>query len=168
MRFTHTLPLVLALGLAACSGDSKETAATFTDPVAAMDQADAAAASDNVATAQAGYEYAAANGDAKLQGDALLALVNLHLDDSNEEGAMAAFDRLKADHADHLTGDGLLKLCDAAVAAAMPDAGDEMVAYALATFPDLKEKLGKPAAAFEAIRTNGPGVDLSGLGYAGD
>ena len=168
MRFTHTLPLVLVLGLAACSGDSKETTVTFTDPVAAMDQADAAAASGNAATAKAGYEYAAENGDAKLQGDALLALVNLHLDGGNEEGAMAAFESLKADFAGHLTGAGLLKLCDAAVAAAMPDAGDEMVAYAMATFPALKDQLAKPAGAFEAIRTQGPGADLSGLGYAGD
>ena len=168
MRFTHTLPLVLVLGLAACSGDSKETTVSFTDPVAAMDQADAAAASDNTATAQAGYEYAAEHGEPKLQGDALLALVNMHLGASNEEGAMAAFDRLKTDFAGHLTGDGLLKLCDAAVAGAMPDAGDEMVAYAMATFPDLKEKLIKPSSAFEKIRTEGPGADLSGLGYAGD
>jgi len=167
MRLIHTLPFALVLGLAACSGDSKESI-TFTDPIAAMDQADAAAASGNPETAQAGYEYAAENGDAKLQGDALVSLVNLYLKEGDENGAMAAFERLKSDFSDQLTGDALLKLCDTAVSSAMADAGDELVAYTLATFPDLKEKLGKPAAAFEAIRSQGPGADLSDLGYAGD
>jgi len=167
MRLIHTLPFVLVLGLAACSGDSTETI-TFSDPVAAMDQADAAAAAGNAATAQAGYEYAAENGDAQLQGDAFMALLTLSLKEGKEDSAMAAFERLKSEFKSQLTGDAMLKLCDTAVSAAMPSAGDELVAYTLSTFPELKAKLSKPAAAFEAIRTQGPGADLSGLGYAGD
>ncbi|MGB0951869.1 MAG: hypothetical protein ACPG31_01470 [Planctomycetota bacterium] len=167
MRFCHTLPLVLVLGLAACSGESSKEV-TFSDPVAAMDQADAAGASGNSETALAGYEYALANGDAALQGDALMGMLSLHLADGKEDEATSAFDRLKNEFSDSLTSDELLRLCDAAVAAAFPDLGESMVEFAAGKFPEIKSQLEKPLAAFELIREQGPGADLSGVGYAGD
>lgn len=167
MRFCHTLPLVLVLGLAACSGESSKEV-TFTDPVAAMDQADAASASGNTETAQAGYEYALANGDAKLQGEALIGMLELNLKGGKEDEASSAFDRLKSEFSDSLSGDQLLRLCDAAVAAALPDLGESMVSFTAEKFPELKGQLEKPLAAFDLIREQGPGADLSGVGYAGD
>ena len=168
MRFTHTLPLVLALGLAACSGDSKDSTPTFTDPVAAMDQADAAAASGNASTAQAGYEYAAENGDTKLQGDALLALLNLNLNEGLEEAATSVFGRLSDGFSDRLDADRLVSLCDAAVNNKLAGIGDAIVAYAMEAHPDITARIAKQSIAFERLRTEGPGVDLSDLGYAGD
>lgn len=167
MRFSHTLPLVLVLGLAACSGESAKEV-SFDDPVTALDQADAAKSSNDSATAAAGYNYALQNGDAKLQGDALIGLLELHIADGKEDDASSTFDRLKAEFADRLDGDLLLRLCDKAVYAALPDLGEAMVAYTAEQHPDLKAQLEKPLAAFEKIRTEGADADLSGVGYAGD
>jgi hypothetical protein len=168
MRFTHTLPLVLVLGLAACSGDSKETAATFTDPVAAMDQADAAAASGNAATAQAGYEYAAENGDADLKGHALLALMDFSLENNMEDAALAAFERLKAELPDYLNGDHLVKLADTAAMNVLAGAAEEFVLYAMEKFPEVRDQFVKATRAIETIKTSGPNVSQSELGYVGD
>lgn len=167
MRFCHTLPLVLVLGLGACSGDSAKEI-TFTDPIAALDQADAASASGDSATAQAGYDYALANGDAKLQGEALLGMVELNIAEGKEDDASTAFERLSGEFASQLNGDLLARLCDAAALAKLPNLGDMMVEYTVANFPEVKEKLQSAATAFERIRTEGPDADLSDLGYAGD
>lgn len=167
MRFSHTLPLVLVLGLAACSGDSAKEV-SFDDPNTALDQADAAAASGDSATAAAGFDYAIQNGDAALQGDALLGLLKLQISDGKEDDASSTFERLTKEFSDRLDGDLLLSLCDAAVLSALPDLGETMVGYAGEKFPAIKPALEKPLAAFELIRTEGAGADLSGVGYAGD
>ncbi|PCJ52085.1 MAG: hypothetical protein COA70_13000 [Planctomycetota bacterium] len=168
MRFTHTLPLVLALGLAACSGDSKDSTPTFTDPVAAMDQADAAAASGNASTAQAGYEYAAENGDTKLKGDALFALIDLGLKNSMEDDALAAFERLKSEMPDYLNGENMVKLADTAARNVLAGAAEEFVLYAMENFPEVKDQLVKASNAIETIKNSGPNVSQSELGYVGD
>lgn len=166
MRSSHILPLLLLAGLVACSGE--ESTSTFSDPVAAMDQADAASAAGNTSTAEAGYAYAIENGDVKLQGDALLALLNLHLDAGNDAGAESAFQRLTADFSDRLDSASVLSLCDTAAIERMVGVGEMMVAYGAENYPEITEDLKRPSQAFEILRTQGPGADLSGIGYAGD
>lgn len=166
MRSIQLLPLLLLAGLVACSGE--EPTSSFSDPVAAMDQADAASAAGNHTTAEEGYAYAIEHGDAKLQGDALLALLNLHLGAGNDAGAESTFQRLAADFADRLDSASVLGLCNTAATERMVGVGEMMVAYGAEHCPDITEDLKRPSQAFEILRTQGPGGDLSGLGYAGD
>lgn len=159
-----TLILLGAL-LGACSGDSTPV---FTDANSAIDQADTAKSAGDTDLAQAGYEYARDNGSGDIQADALIGLFELACDNSDDDMAFDNFAKLIASHAAKLTTGELKRMVDLTINAAAVEAGDSIIDYAMATFPEMKSDLVNPAKALEAIRTEGPGADLSGLGYAGD
>jgi hypothetical protein len=165
MRTSILLPFALATLLCACSGDS---AATFSDPLAAMDAADASKAAGDTDAALAGYDYALQNGDAALQADALTGLFEVHVGAGDEAAATEAFTRLSSEFADSLTIAELERLIDKAVLAKMAGLGDTMLGYAVSAHPEMKDSLAKAMDAIELIKTQGPSADLSGLGYAGD
>lgn len=167
MRTSLLLPLALVVALGACSGDSAPT--TFSDPIAAMDAADSAkAAGDNVA-AKAGYEYALENGEASLQADAMIGVFMVNIADGDEAAATASFARLSSDFAASLDENAILNLLDATVRTAkMVDLGDTILGYSITALPEMKDKLARVADDIEMIRTQGPGVDMSEVGYAGD
>jgi hypothetical protein len=59
-------------------------------------------------------------------------------------------------------------MVDLCVTSATVETGDAIIGFAMEAFPEMQADLTMPAAAIEKIRTEGPGADLSGLGYAGD
>jgi hypothetical protein len=167
MRTTLLLPLALTALLGACSGDSAPT--SFSDPIAAMDAADSAKAAGDNAAALAGYEYALQNGEASLQADAMIGVFMVHIADGDEAAATASFGRLSSEFAASLNESTILDLLDAAVRGAkMVDLGDTILGYSIKALPEMKDKLAQVSDDIETIRTNGPGVDLSEVGYAGD
>ena len=179
MRTTLLLSLGLVAALGACSGDTSPT--SFSDPIAAMDAADSAKAAGDSTGAKAGYEYALANGDSSLQGDAMIGLFEVDIADQDEAAATSSFNRLASEFASALTQDELSRLVDMAILAKFPqqdseyrifakfpDLGEVILGYAVSTFPEMKASLANAAAAVELIKTQGPEADLSGVGYAGD
>ncbi len=167
MRFSALTSLLCLLGLAACS-DSTPPAPAFDDPVAAMEQADAARASGNTVTAEQGYAYALAHGDNQTQGDALLAMLELHMQAGNDSAAVQDLSRIKSDFADRVDAQSILRLCDLAIKGATTEVGEALLAFGVGQFPELKPQLAKIEKALELIRTEGPGADLSSVGYVGD
>ena len=163
MRLSILLLISTALG--ACSGDS---APVFTDANAAIDQADSAKSAGDTDLAKAGYEYARDNGDGDSQADALMGLFELGCAGADDDMAFANFETLTSSHADKLTQAELKRMVDLCVTSATIETGDAIIVFAMAAFPEMQADLTRPAAAIEKIRTEGPGADLSGLGYAGD
>jgi curli biogenesis system outer membrane secretion channel CsgG len=136
---SRVLPLFLCLGaLTACSGESTPT---FNDPVAALDAGDSAAAAGNAVEARAAYEYAATNGDDAQKTDALIGLFEL-------EAVKGGADRV--------------------VPNALIETGDFIVDYAVARNEGLASRMEKAVNGLELLKTEGPGADLSAVGYAGD
>ncbi len=133
-----------------------------------MDAADSAKAAGDSTGAKAGYEYALANGDSSLQGDAMIGLFEVDIADQDEAAATSSFNRLASEFASALTQDELSRLVDMAILAKFPDLGEVILGYAVSTFPEMKASLANAAAAVELIKTQGPEADLSGVGYAGD
>ncbi|MDP7061566.1 MAG: hypothetical protein QF489_01365 [Planctomycetota bacterium] len=164
MRNSLLLPLALVAALGACSGDDAPT--TFTDPISAMDAGDAAKASGDHEAAKAGYQYAIDNGDDSLKGDAMTGIFEVDVAAGDQDAAVASFESLSK--AVTLDQAELSRLIDVAVLAKMDVLGEAMLSYAITAHPDMKEELTKASDAIELIKTQGPGVDLSGLGYAGD
>ncbi|MDP6962831.1 MAG: hypothetical protein QGF46_01550 [Planctomycetota bacterium] len=163
MRLSTTL-LVGAL-LGACSGDS---APVFTDSTNAIDRADSALSAGDSELAKAGYEYARDNGEGDIQADALIGLFELGCANSDDDMAYNNFEALSSGHVAKLTQSELKRMVDLCVTSANVETGDSIIDYAMGKFPEMKDDLTNPAAAIEKIRTEGPGADLSGLGYAGD
>ena len=118
--------------------------------------------------AKAGYEYARDNGEGALEADALVGLFELGCAGSDDDMAYANFDSLSKSHAAKLTQGELKRMVDLCVKSATVETGDSIIDYAMQAFPEMQDDLTNPAAAIEKIRTEGPGADLSGLGYAGD
>ena len=166
MRTSLLLPLALVAALGACSGDSAPT--TFSDPIAAMDAADSAKAAGDSEAAKAGYDYALQNGDDSLKGDAMMGLFEMNIASGDESAALANFERMSADFADSLNQESLQNMVDLSIPAAMVDLGEAMLAYAVGPYPEMAKTLATASLALEKIKTEGPGADLSGLGYAGD
>ncbi len=163
MRLSTTLLICAIFG--ACSGDS---APVFTDAGAAIDQADSAMSAGDNDLAKAGYEYARDNGEGELQADALVGLFELGCANSDDEIAYANFAALSKAHPAKLDPSELKRMVDLCVTSATIETGDSIIEYAMQAFPEMQEVLANPAAAIEKIRSEGPGADLSGLGYAGD
>ncbi|MFT7516242.1 MAG: hypothetical protein ACI84O_000015 [Myxococcota bacterium] len=161
------LSTLILLG-ALFSACSSESIPVFTDASSAIDQADTAKSAGDTDLAQAGYEYARDNGSDDIQADALMGLFELACANSDDDMAFDNFGKLTATHAAKLTTGELKRMVDITVNAATVEAGNSILDYAMATFPEMKDDLVNPAKALEAIRTEGPGADLSGLGYAGD
>jgi len=164
MRTPLLLPLALVAALGACSGDDAPT--TYPDAISAMDAGDAAKASGDHEAAKAGYQYAIDNGDDSLKGDAMTGIFEIDVAAGDQDAAVASFESLSK--AIKLDQSELSRLIDVAVNAKMDVLGEAMLGYAIATYPEMKDTLTKASEAIELIKTSGPGVDLSGLGYAGD
>jgi hypothetical protein len=162
---SRVLPLFLCLGaLTACSGESTPT---FNDPVAALDAGDSAAAAGNAVEARAAYEYAATNGDDAQKTDALIGLFELEaVKGGDDAAAKAAFERLVG-HAT-LSDDQLVAFADRVVPNALIETGDFIVDYAVARNEGLASRMEKAVNGLELLKTEGPGADLSAVGYAGD
>jgi|GEM_PF-4609402 len=163
MRLSTILLISAILG--ACSGDSVPV---FADAGAAIDQADSAMSAGDEDLAKAGYEYARDNGDSDIQADALMGLFELGCAGADDDMAFVNFEALSSSHAGKLTQSELKRMVDLCVTSATIETGDGIIDFAMKTFPAMQEDLAQPAAAIEKIRTEGPGADLSGLGYAGD
>jgi len=166
MRTSLLLPLALVAALGACSGDDAPT--TFTDAISAMDAGDASKAAGEHEAATAGYQYALDNGDDSLKGDAMTGIFEVNVAAGDQDAAVASFERLSKEFASNLTQAEISRLVDVAVLAKMDVLGEAMLGYAITTYPEMKDSLAKASEAIELIKTSGPGVDLSGLGYAGD
>jgi hypothetical protein len=166
MRTSLLLPLALVAALGACSGDDAPT--TFTDAITAMDAGDAAKASGDNEAAQAGYQYALDNGDDSLKGDAMTGIFEVNVAAGDQDAAVASFERLSKEFSANLEQAELSRLIDVAVLAKMDVLGEAMLGYAITTYPEMKDSLAKASDAIELIKTQGPGVDLSEVGYAGD
>ncbi len=164
MKATRLLPLLLCLSpLAACSGESTPT---FSDPIAALDKGDAALAAKDVPTAIAAYEYASQNGDESQRTEALTGLLLVQLDIGESDAAKQAFDNLSKNSS--LTTEQLLDLANACVTARLVEPAIAVVDYAVASNEGVKETFARPAAAIDLLQSEGPGADLSALGYTGD
>jgi hypothetical protein len=157
--------LLISTFLGACSGDSVPV---FTDVNTAIDQADSAKSAGDTDLAKAGYEYARDNGDGDSQADALVGLFELGCAGADDDMAFVNFEELSSSHADKLTPGELKRMVDLCVTSATVETGDAIIGFAMEAFPEMQADLTMPAAAIEKIRTEGPGADLSGLGYAGD
>ena len=157
--------LLISAFLGACSGDSVPV---FTDVNTAIDQADSAKSAGDTDLAKAGYEYARDNGDGDSQADALMGLFELGCAGADDDMAFVNFEELSSSHADKLPPGELKRMVDLCVTSATIETGDAIIGFAMEAFPEMKADLTMPAAAIEKIRTEGPGADLSGLGYAGD
>lgn len=154
-----SLALVAALG--ACSGES---APTFSDPIAALDAAESAQAAGDTTVAEAGFNYALANGDDAQKSDAQMGLFKLELEKGDEAAARSVFEKMR----DGLDADKLVSLTDMVVEKRMVDLAEEIMLFSVERYPDTQVSLTKASEAIELLRTQGPDADLSGLGYAGD
>jgi|FLOH01.1.fsa_nt_gi TolA-binding protein len=167
MRTSVLLPLALVAALGACSGDSAPTA--FSNPEAAMDAADSAKAAKDYVAAKASYQYALENGSESLQADAMFGLLDVNIADLDEPGAIANFARLSSDFTASLTQGELSRCIDVAVMAKMVDLSDKILDYAISTYPEMKDALGKASLDLELIKTERPGAaNMAEVGYAGD
>jgi len=164
MNATRLLPLLLALSpIVACSG---ETAPTFTDPVAALDQGDEARSAGDPDLAAAAYEYAATNGSAEQKTDALVGLFELEVEGGQAEAAVAAFGRLCTNATP--SEEDLVHYANLCVTERLVEAGNAVVNYAVANNEGIAATLARPLAALDRLEKEGPGADLSDLGYVGN
>ena len=164
--FLPVLTALSALLLVACGGSS---APTFTDVADAMAQAERARVSKDVETAAAAYEFVLANSDAgEEQLTALTGIYMVQVGGGMTQEAQAAYARLKREQPDALDFALCKRLLDAAIAARDVDTADMVLVDVLAAFPDDQTQLSNQVTAVDRMKKEGPGADLSDLGYAGD
>lgn len=164
MKATRLLPLLLCLSpLVACSGESTPT---FSSAIGALDKGDAALAAKDVPLAIAAYEYASQNGDEGQRTDALRGLLAVQLDIGESAASVQAFENLAKNTS--LSTEDLLDLANACVTARLVDPAIAVVDYATASNEGIKATFARPAAAIDLLQSQGPGADLSSLGYTGD
>jgi hypothetical protein len=160
------LPLALAATLGACSGDSEPE---YQDPDAAMDAAEAAAANNDSAAAESGFQYALDTGDSATQAEALLGLFHTYVADGKEAAATAAFERLTTEFGDSLDPETLTDLITNVSDMQMADLGSSMLGFAVENHPEMQDSLGVLAGRIDAIHTEAPAAsNLGEIGYAGD
>jgi len=164
MKATRLLPLLLCLSpLVACSGESTPT---FSDPIAALDKGDAALAAKDIPTAIAAYEYASQNGDEGQRKEALSGLLSVQLDIGESDAAVQAFQNLTKGGS--LTTEELLDIANECVKARLVDPANAVIDYATSNNEGVADAFSRPIAAAELLEKEGPGADLSSLGYTGD
>jgi hypothetical protein len=166
MRLTHTLPLVLVLGLAAC--EKEEVIPNFDDPIAALDMADAAIAANRPKTAEAGFAYALEHGSEEMASEALFGLLDVHLRYGNTDQGMLIFDRLAVDHMPLLTAEKLNNLCNIAITGNMAELGVPMLQLASKEYPERQDKWIAIDKEYTRIRTLIESGGLSQIGYVLD
>lgn len=156
--------LLPALLLASCGGG-----ASYGSVSEAMQAAERARAGKNAETAASAYEYVLANSQAPAeQQQALVGLYDVQLQSNDQEGAVATFARLQAEHADLMTVEKCIQMIDKAILARAVDAADQTLNKALAAHPDAGEKFSRQATAVDLFKEKGPDADMSSLGYTGD
>lgn len=160
------LPLLLLPLLAlSCGG---EAGVSYGSPVEAAEAGAAALASGDGSAAIAAYEAAAAATDAAAKTDALTGLFEAQLLSGSSSGALAAFSRLTTECATSLTPNLLNQLATLALNRKVLDVADAVVNKGIALFPAQKDHFAKAVQAVDLLKTQGPGADLSSLGYTGD
>ncbi len=165
MRIQATLlSLFLLPALASCGGGDETP--TFTDPITALEAAESAQSTGETATAQAGYEYAAENGDPKTKFKALMGLGEV-LASTDAAGASAAFERARTECADLYDIQGAQAMIDTWIKVGDLEQGKALLASAAAQFPDQKDALATQEAGLAAVES-GDMESLSDLGYVGD
>lgn len=164
MKATRLLPLLLCLSpLVACSGESTPT---FSDPIAALDKGDAALAAKDVPTAIAAYEYASQNGDEGQRKEALSGLLSVQLEIGEADAAIQAFENLAKSAS--LTTEELLDIANECVKARLVGPANAVIDHAVANNEGVESAFARPLAAVDKLEKEGPGADLSSLGYTGD
>ena len=157
---------LITLLVTSCS--SENAPLTFENTTEALDRADSALNAGDYQTAEAGYQFAYDAKDASYTADALIGLFEVACAKNDDDSAGNYFEKISTECNDRLTDKELRRLADLCVLAAAVETGDMIIRYAVSAYPENRDDFSTPATALEKIRTEGPGADLSGLGYAGD
>ena len=170
MTWKHSFFLLALCGSAwgaSCSND--DVSAPFADSFAALDQADQAFAAKDYAAAQAGFQFALTHGQASLQGDALVGLFGVALQNNEEEVALEYFERLHRDFSSTLDGDLVFALVNQAADASFPALASTLLGYAFDSYPERKTELLAANRRIEKLRSEAPVGDsgTAELGYVG-
>jgi hypothetical protein len=158
------IALLLPLLAVGCGGGES---ATWGSPSEAADAGAAALASGDGAAAAKAFEAATAATDPAAKADALGGLFEAHLLAGSNEAAIAAIGRLVAECRASLTAESMNQLATLALNRRNVQVADAVVNKALALFPGQKALFAKAVEAVDLLKTQGPGADLSALGYAG-
>ena len=158
---------LITLLATSCSSESAPPP-SFENATEALDQADSALNAGDYQIAEAGYQFAYDAKDESYMADALIGLFEVALKKNDDNAAATYFEKMGTECNERLTDKELRRLADLCVLATAVETGDMIIKYAVSAYPDNKNDFSTPAAALEKIRTEGPGADLSGLGYAGD
>lgn len=156
--------LLLPLLAASCGGGES---ASWSTPAEAADAGAAALASGDGAAAARAFEAAAAATEPAAKADALGGLFEAHLLAGANDAAIAAMGRLAAECRASLTAETLNQMATLALNRRNVQVADAVVNKALELFPQQKAVFAKAVEAVDLLKTQGPGADLSALGYAG-
>lgn len=167
MRAVRPLLIALPAALALSCGGS-ETPVHYGSPAEAAEAAATALAGGDARTAASAFESAAATTDARAKAGALEGLFQARLDLGEDSGALAALERLASECAAQLTPDRLNHLATLALNQKNLAVADAVVNKATAMYPNQTQLFAKAVKAVDLLKTQGPGADLSSLGYTGD
>lgn len=166
MRPRLLIVLTFLLATPSCGGDTPT--ASYATPAEAAEAGARAMAAGNTAEAAAAFEAAAASPDPAAKRAALTNLFRAQLEAGSNPGALGALERLATESREGLTAEALNDLATAALNRKNADVADAVINKALTLFPEQKAVFANAVAAVDMLKTQGPGADLSSLGYTGD